>query len=57
MILFTSRIENGDAAIAIGQIVRYLDVIAPGTSLGRLLETPEKRDLRNTELRRGRWKK
>ncbi len=36
-----SRIENGDAAIAIGQILRYLEVIAPGKSLGRLLETPD----------------
>jgi transcriptional regulator with XRE-family HTH domain len=33
-----SRIENGDAAVAIGQIVRYLDVIAPGADLGRLYE-------------------
>ena len=34
-----SRIENGDAAVAIGQVVRYLDVIAPGATLGRLYET------------------
>lgn len=33
-----SRIENGDASVAIGQIVRYLDVIAPGVSLARLYE-------------------
>lgn len=33
-----SRIENGDAAVAIGQIVRYLDVIAPGADLSRLYE-------------------
>jgi len=36
-----SRIENGDAAVAIGQIVRYLDVIAPGVDLGRLYETQD----------------
>lgn len=36
-----SRIENGDAAIAIGQIVRYLDVIAPGADLSRLYETQD----------------
>ncbi len=34
-----SRIENGNAAIAIGQIVRYLDVIAPGVDLSRLYDT------------------
>lgn len=47
-----SRIENGDAGVAIGQIVRYLDAIVPGTELGRLyqedaalaiLESTEKR--------------
>ena len=36
-----SRIENGDAAVAVGQIVRYLDVIAPGVHLGRVLDTPD----------------
>lgn len=36
-----SRIENGDAAVAIGQIVRYLDVIAPGADLSRLYETQD----------------
>lgn len=36
-----SRIENGDAAVAVGQIVRYLDVIAPGVSLARLYETQD----------------
>lgn len=36
-----SRIENGDAAVAIGQIVRYLDAIAPGASLARLYETQD----------------
>jgi transcriptional regulator with XRE-family HTH domain len=34
-----SRIENGDAGVAIGQIVRYLNVIAPGANLGRVYET------------------
>lgn len=36
-----SRIENGDASVAIGQIVRYLDVIAPGANLSRLYETQD----------------
>ncbi|MHB1233251.1 MAG: helix-turn-helix domain-containing protein [Burkholderiales bacterium] len=36
-----SRIENGDAGVAIGQIVRYLDVIAPGADLGRLYQTED----------------
>lgn len=36
-----SRIENGDAAVAIGQVVRYLDVIAPGANLARLYETQD----------------
>lgn len=36
-----SRIENGDAAVSIGQVLRYLDVIAPGVSLGRLQETDD----------------
>jgi transcriptional regulator with XRE-family HTH domain len=31
-----SRIENGDAGVAIGQIIRYLDVIAPGITLGQV---------------------
>ena len=36
-----SRIENGDAAVAIGQVVRYLNVIAPGTKLGSLHTTQD----------------
>ena len=28
-----SRIENGDAGVAIGQILRYLDVVRPGATL------------------------
>ena len=36
-----SRIENGNAAIAIGQIVRYLDVIAPGVDLAHLYDTKD----------------
>lgn len=30
------RIERGDPGLAIGQVLRYLDAIAPGTSLGLL---------------------
>lgn len=36
-----SRIENGDASVSIGQVVRYLNVIAPGVDLGRLYETQD----------------
>ncbi len=32
-----SRIENGDAGVAIGQILRYLAVIRPGATLSDLL--------------------
>lgn len=32
-----SRIENGDAGIAIGQILRYLSVIRPGATLADVL--------------------
>lgn len=31
------RIEKGDAGLAIGQILRYLEAIAPGTTLAGLL--------------------
>ena len=31
------RIEKGDAGLAIGQILRYLDAIAPGATLTSLL--------------------
>lgn len=32
-----SRIENGDAGVAIGQILRYLSVIRPGATLTDVL--------------------
>lgn len=32
-----SRIENGDAGVAIGQILRYLSVIRPGATLAEAL--------------------
>lgn len=32
-----SLIENGSAAVSIGQVVRYLDAIAPGKTLASLL--------------------
>lgn len=32
-----SRIENGDPGVAIGQILRYLDVIRPGASLADIM--------------------
>lgn len=31
------RLEKGDPGLAIGQVLRYLDAIAPGTSLADLL--------------------
>lgn len=31
------RIEKGDAGVAIGQVLRYLEAIAPGTALAALL--------------------
>lgn len=32
-----SRIENGDAGVAIGQILRYLETIRPGATLAEAL--------------------
>ena len=32
-----SRIEQGDPAVAVGQVLRYLDAIAPGKTLAQLL--------------------
>jgi transcriptional regulator with XRE-family HTH domain len=32
-----SRIENGDPGVAIGQILRYLDVIRPGATLSDIM--------------------
>lgn len=32
-----SRIENGDAGVAIGQILRYLSVVRPGATLADVL--------------------
>jgi transcriptional regulator with XRE-family HTH domain len=31
------RIERGDAGVAIGQLIRYVDAIAPGMTLAQLL--------------------
>lgn len=33
-----SRLEKGDAGLAIGQVLRYLDAIAPGKTLLELLK-------------------
>lgn len=58
------RIEKGDAGLAIGQVLRYLDAVAPGTTLASLLmesdpalialqareSTKRVRDLTATEL-------
>jgi len=32
-----SRIENGDAGVAIGQILRYLDVVRPGATIADVM--------------------
>lgn len=32
-----SRIENGDAGVAIGQILRYLDAVRPGATLADVM--------------------
>lgn len=32
-----SRIENGDAGVAIGQILRYLSVVRPGATLAEVM--------------------
>ena len=32
-----SRIENGDAGVAIGQILRYLSVVRPGATLADVM--------------------
>ncbi|MFA7241394.1 MAG: helix-turn-helix domain-containing protein [Sulfuricellaceae bacterium] len=48
-----SRIEKGDPAVAIGQVLRYLDAIAPGKTLMQLLgeEDPAVSALAVTEKR------
>lgn len=35
------RLEKGDPGLAIGQVLRYLDAIAPGTSLLELLQAED----------------
>jgi transcriptional regulator with XRE-family HTH domain len=36
-----SRIENGDSSVGIGQIIRYLNAIAPGAELCNLYKTED----------------
>lgn len=59
------RLEHGDPGVALGQILRYLDAIAPGSTLRNLLDesdpalaslsmrerTTRVRDLTSEELR------
>ena len=49
-----SRIEKGDPAVAVGQVLRYLDAIAPGKTLVQLLgeEDPAVTALAVAEKRR-----
>lgn len=35
------RLEKGDAGLAIGQVLRYIEAIAPGTSLLTLLQADD----------------
>ena len=48
-----SRIEGGDPSVAIGQVLRYVDAIAPGKSLDQLYrdDDPAELMLRHDERR------
>jgi transcriptional regulator with XRE-family HTH domain len=48
-----SRIESGDPSVAIGQVLRYVDAIAPGKSLDRIYleDDPAEALLRHDERR------
>jgi transcriptional regulator with XRE-family HTH domain len=48
------RIEHGDPGLALGQVLRYLDAIAPGSTLKDLLSetAPALADLRLRERRK-----
>jgi transcriptional regulator with XRE-family HTH domain len=48
-----SRIEGGDPSVAIGQVLRYVDAIAPGKSLDHLYreDDPAEALLRHGERR------
>ncbi len=48
-----SRIEGGDPSVAIGQVLRYMDAIAPGKSLEQLYrdDDPAEVLLRHDERR------
>ncbi|WP_225759703.1 helix-turn-helix domain-containing protein [Leclercia sp. Marseille-Q4284] len=49
-----SRIENGDAGVAIGQILRYLDVVRPGATLADVMMKEDNAVLAVENLRRPR---
>lgn len=36
-----SNIEGGSPSVAVGQVIRYLDAIAPGKSLQQLISHPD----------------
>lgn len=36
-----SSIENGSPSVAIGQLLRYLDAIAPGKTMAQLMAEPD----------------
>lgn len=48
-----SRIESGDPSVAIGQVLRYVDAIAPGMSLEQVYrdDDPAEALLRHSERR------
>jgi DNA-binding XRE family transcriptional regulator len=48
-----SRIEGGDPSVAIGQVLRYVDAIAPGKSLEQLYREDDRAEtlLRHDERR------
>lgn len=52
-----SRIESGDASVAIGQVLRYLDAIAPGASLKNVYEHDSAVEIMENKARRVRARK
>ena len=49
-----SRIENGDAGVAIGQILRYLSVVRPGATLADVMAKDDNAVQAANSLRRPR---
>ena len=49
-----SRIENGDAGVAIGQILRYISVVRPGATLADVMNREDRAVEAVNHLRRPR---